>query len=102
MMKLMRKACEHEVELSEEERELLTISYKNVMVTKRNSLRTLSLIERMELLVGKRLSLKPIKKQQEIVKNELFNVCNDILTLIDFYLIPSTSNVESMVYFHRM
>lgn len=102
MMKSMRKVCEHDVELSEEERELLATGYKNVMGTKRASLRIISFIERNEDSKGNNQNVKLIKEKKEMVKNEFLNVCNDMLSLIDSHLIPSTTNVESTLYFYRM
>ncbi|CAL9241098.1 unnamed protein product [Arabidopsis halleri] len=102
MMKSMRKVCEHDIELSEEERDLLTSGYKNVMETKRASLRVISSIEKLEDSKGNDQNVKLIKGQQEMVKYEFFDVCNDILSVIDSHLIPSTTNVESTVFFNRM
>nr|AAO38438.1 14-3-3 GF14 Pi protein [Arabidopsis thaliana] len=103
VMKSMRKVCELDIELSEEERDLLTTGYKNVMEAKRVSLRVISSIEKMEDSKGNDQNVKLIKGQQEMVKYEFFNVCNDILSLIDSHLIPSTTtNVESIVLFNRV
>ncbi|KAG2254729.1 hypothetical protein Bca52824_084865, partial [Brassica carinata] len=95
MTKSMRKVCEHDVELSDVERELLAIGYRNLMSTKRDSLRTLSSIEKQEDSKGNKQNVKLINKKLDMVKDEFFNVCNDILSLIDSHLIPSTTNVES-------
>ncbi|KAL0702120.1 hypothetical protein Bca4012_058242 [Brassica carinata] len=98
----MRKVCEHDVELSDVERELLAIGYRNLMSTKRDSLRTLSSIEKQEDSKGNKQNVKLINKKLDMVKDEFFNVCNDILSLIDSHLIPSTTNVESTVYYYTM
>ncbi|KAL9312124.1 putative 14-3-3 protein [Arabidopsis thaliana] len=82
VMKSMRKVCELDIELSEEERDLLTTGYKNVMEAKRVSLRVISSIEKMEDSKGNDQNVKLIKGQQEMVKYEFFNVCNDILSLL--------------------
>ncbi|KAF8103534.1 hypothetical protein N665_0188s0465 [Sinapis alba] len=102
MKKSMRKVCEHGIELNDVERELLAIGYKNLMRTKRDSLRTLSSIEKKEDSKGNKQNVKLINKEVEMVKDEFFNVCNDILSLIDSHLIPSTTNVESTVYYYTM
>ncbi|KAG2322782.1 hypothetical protein Bca52824_015995 [Brassica carinata] len=102
MTKSMRKVCEHDVELSDVERELLAIGYRNLMSTKRDSLRTLSSIEKQEDSKGNKQNVKLINKKLDMVKDEFFNVCNDILSLIDSHLIPSTTNVESTVYYYTM
>ncbi|EOA33998.1 hypothetical protein CARUB_v10021494mg [Capsella rubella] len=102
VMKAMRKVCEHDKELSEEEIFLLKTGYKNVMETKRASLRVISSIAKIEAEKGNDQKVKIIKEKQEMVKDEFFNVCNDILFLIDAHLIPSTTNVESTVFFYRM
>ncbi|KAG2254731.1 hypothetical protein Bca4012_102211 [Brassica carinata] len=101
MTKSMRKVCEYEIELTDVERELLAIGYKNV-TTKRASLRALSSIEEKEDSKGNKQNVKLINKKLDIVKHEFFSVCNDILSLIDSHLIPSTTNVESTVYYYAM
>ncbi|XP_010428944.1 PREDICTED: 14-3-3-like protein GF14 epsilon [Camelina sativa] len=101
-IKSMRKVCEYDIELSKEEIDLLTTGYKEVMLTKRHSLKVISTIGEMEDLKGNEQKVKLIKGKQEMVKDEFFNVCNDILFLIDAHLIPSTTNVESIIFFHRM
>ncbi|CAF2205920.1 unnamed protein product [Brassica napus] len=70
MTKSMRKVCEYEIELTDVERELLAIGYKNVMTTKRASLRALSSIGEKEDSKGNKQNVKLINKKLEIVKHE--------------------------------
>ncbi|KAG7652134.1 14-3-3 domain [Arabidopsis thaliana x Arabidopsis arenosa] len=81
VMKSMRKVCELDIELSEEERDLLTTGYKNVMEAKRVSLRD--------------------NKKWLNMSFSMFVMT--FLSLIDSHLIPSTTtNVESIVLFNRV
>ncbi|XP_010416798.1 PREDICTED: 14-3-3-like protein GF14 epsilon [Camelina sativa] len=102
-IKTMRKVCEYDIELSKEEIDVLTTGYKKVMENRRDSLQVISTIGEVEDLKGNEQKVKLIKEKQEMVRDEFFNVCNDILSLIDAHLIPSTTNnVESTIFFHRI
>ncbi|WZZ07246.1 hypothetical protein YC2023_093167 [Brassica napus] len=94
MTKSMRKVCEYEIELTDVERELLAIGYKNVMTTKRASLRALSSIGEKEDSKGNKQNVKLINKKLEIVKHEfsvfVMTFCLSLI-LISFHQLPMLS-----------
>ena len=42
------------------------------------------------------------KEYREKVENELRDICNDVLRLLDDFLIPKASNAESKVFYLKM
>jgi 14-3-3 protein epsilon len=91
-----------EQELSVEERNLLSAAYKNVIGTRRASWRITSSIEQKEESKGNEDHVKRIKKYREVLEKELQDICNSILSLLDEYLIPTSSNGESKVFYLKM
>ena len=91
-----------EQELSVEERNLLSVAYKNVIGTRRASWRIISSIEQKEESKGNEDHVSRIKKYREVVEKELQDICNSILGLLDEFLIPTASNGESKVFYLKM
>ncbi|KAL0665860.1 hypothetical protein Bca4012_028564 [Brassica carinata] len=51
---------------------------------------------------GNEENVKRIQNYRKKVEDELAKVCNDILSVIDKHLIPSSTAVESTVFFYKM
>ncbi|XAR49549.1 hypothetical protein NMG60_11032790 [Bertholletia excelsa] len=102
MVDSMKKVANLDVELTVEERNLLSVGYKNVVGARRASWRILSSIEQKEESRGNELNVKRIKEYRQKVELELTNICNDIMTVIDEHLIPSSAVGESTVFFYKM
>ncbi|KAF2290704.1 hypothetical protein GH714_015075 [Hevea brasiliensis] len=91
MVDAMKNVAKLDVELTVEERNLLSVGYKNVIGARRASWRILSSIEQKEEAKGNEVNAKRIKEYRQKVESELTNICNDIMTIIDEHLIPSAS-----------
>lgn len=89
-------------ELSVEERNLLSVAYKNVIGARRASWRIISSIEQKEDSKGNTEHVDRIKKYREKVEGELNGICASILDLLDSYLIPTASTGESKVFYLKM
>lgn len=98
----MKNVAKLDVELTVEERNLLSVGYKNVVGAHRASWRILSSIEHREDTKGNDVSVKRIREYRNKVESELSNICSDIMTIIDDHLIPSSSAGESSVFFYKM
>ena len=86
MASSMKSATETSLELTNEERNLLSVAYKNVVGARRSSWRVISSIEqRME---GTEESKGLAKTYREKIEKELKDICEDVLSLLDKYLIP--------------
>ncbi|CAA2955071.1 14-3-3 protein 9-like isoform X2 [Olea europaea var. sylvestris] len=102
MVEAMKKVAKMDVELTVEERNLLSVGYKNVIGARRASWRILSSIEQKEESRGNELNAKRIKEYRQKVESELTNICSDIMTVIDEHLIPSCTAGESTVFYYKM
>lgn len=98
----MKKVAKLDVELTIEERNLLSVGYKNVIGARRASWRILSSIEQKEEAKGNDQNVKRIKEYRNKVESELSSICSDIMSVIDEHLIPSCAAGESIVFFHKM
>lgn len=102
MVDSMKNVAKLDVELTVEERNLLSVGYKNVIGARRASWRILSSIEQKEEAKGNEVNAKRIKEYMHKVESELSSICDDIMTVIDEHLIPSASAGESTVFFYKM
>ncbi|CAN4115696.1 unnamed protein product [Withania somnifera] len=89
-------------ELTVEERNLLSVAYKNVIGARRASWRIISSIEQKEESRGNEEHVKCIKEYRSKIESELSNICCGILKLLDSNLIPSASNGDSKVFYLKM
>ncbi|CAD6185392.1 unnamed protein product [Caenorhabditis auriculariae] len=81
----MKKVTELGAELSNEERNLLSVAYKNVQKTE-----------------GSEKKQQMAKEYREKVEKELRDICQDVLNLLDKFLIPKAGNPESKVFYLKM
>merc|ERR1712018_1035876 len=96
----MKSVTETGIELSNEERNLLSVAYKNVVGARRSSWRVISSIE--QKTEGSERKQQMAKEYREKVEKELREICNDVLGLLDQFLIPKASNAESKVFYLKM
>jgi len=100
MAAAMKKVTELNIELSNEERNLLSVAYKNVVGARRSSWRVISSIE--QKTEGHERKQAMAKEYREKVEKELKEICNDVLNLLDKFLIAKASNPESKVFYLKM
>lgn len=98
----MRKVAKLDVDLTVEERNLLSVGYKNVVGARRAAWRIFSSIEQKEEARGNEQHVKRIREYRKKVETELSDICTDIMTLIDGHLIPSSTDGESSVFYYKM
>merc|ERR1712055_279298 len=96
----MKAVTETGIELSNEERNLLSVAYKNVVGARRSSWRVISSIE--QKTEGSERKQQMAKEYREKVEKELRDICNDVLKLLGDYLIAKASNAESKVFYLKM
>lgn len=90
------------VDLTVEERNLLSVAYKNVIGARRASWRIVSSIEQKEESKGHEAQVAKIKEYRHKIENELYDVCNDILALLEEHLIPTAQDGEARVFYYKM
>jgi len=89
-------------ELSVDERNLLSVAYKNVVGTRRASWRIISSIEQKEESKGSDKHVATIREYRQKIESELERVCQDVLDVLDQALIPKAESGESKVFYHKM
>jgi len=101
MMEYMKKVALMDQELSVEERNLLSVAYKNTVGSRRTAWRALSSIEQKEESKGSR-HLNLLKDYKKKIEGELNKFCNDVLSLLEDKLIAKAVNNEGKVFFLKM
>lgn len=89
-------------DLTVEERNLLSVAYKNVVGARRASWRIISSIEQKEEGKGNEDHLVQIREYRAKIEAELSKICGGIILLLDRNLIPSAATSESKVFFLKM
>jgi 14-3-3 protein beta/theta/zeta len=100
MANAMKKVTEQGAELSNEERNLLSVAYKNVVGARRSSWRVISSIE--QKTEGNERKQAMAREYREKVEKELCEICQDVLDLLDKHLIAKASTAESKVFYLKM
>jgi 14-3-3 protein beta/theta/zeta len=96
----MKKVTEAGQELTNEERNLLSVAFKNVVGARRSSWRVIASIE--QKTEGNEKKQGMAKEYKEKVEKELRDICKDVLALLDKHLIAKASNAESKVFYLKM
>lgn len=102
MVENMKNVASANQELSVEERNLLSVAYKNVIGARRASWRIVTSIEQKEESKGNDSQAGLIKEYRQKIEAELATICEDILDVLDKHLIPSAQSGESKVFYHKM
>eukprot|EP00438_Fugacium_kawagutii_P008813 Skav212806 [mRNA] locus=scaffold1633:255441:256335:- [translate_table: standard] len=88
-------------ELSVEERNLLSVAYKNTVGSRRAAWRIISSVEQKEKSKGNETQAGYAKDYRVKVENELQKICDTILQLLDKGLIPKATQAESKVFYQK-
>jgi 14-3-3 protein epsilon len=89
-------------ELSIEERNLISVAYKNAVGSRRASWRIISSVEQKEMSKGSEQNVEMAKAYRIRVEAELNKICGEILELIDGSLVPMSTAGESKVFYYKM
>jgi len=98
MVEAIEKVACMDVELTVEERNLLSVAYKNVIGSRRASWRVISSIEQK----GDADKLSLIQSYKRKIETELEDICSDILEIIKNELIPNSESEEGKVFYYKM
>ena len=106
MKDFMNKIAAMNEPLSNEERNLLSVAYKNVVGTRRASWRVIAQLETKrnddETRQGREAEKK--KEYREKIEKELNEICDEVIKLLQDSLIPNVAkdDVESEVFYLKM
>lgn len=102
MVNFMKEVAKLDSELSMEERNLLSVAYKNVIGSRRASWRIVSSIEQKEEEKGDDKRVNAVREYRRKIELELDQICHDIISIIDENLLPPSSTSESRVFYLKM
>eukprot|EP00730_Choanoeca_flexa_P005882 TRINITY_DN12042_c0_g1_i1.p1 TRINITY_DN12042_c0_g1~~TRINITY_DN12042_c0_g1_i1.p1 ORF type:complete len:244 (+),score=82.28 TRINITY_DN12042_c0_g1_i1:141-872(+) len=100
MASSMKKVTEMDNELSNEERNLLSVAYKNVVGARRSSWRVISSIE--QKTEGSERKQTMARDYRKTIEQELTDICKEVLDLLKTHLIPKSTASESKVFYLKM
>ncbi|KAK0144889.1 14-3-3 protein gamma [Merluccius polli] len=104
MAAAMKQVTELNEPLSNDDRNLLSVAYKNVVGARRSSWRVTSSIEQRAVTDGNEKKLELVRAYRETIEKELDARCQEVLALLDEYLIKSCgeAQLESKVFYLKM
>ncbi|KAI0981479.1 hypothetical protein GJ496_000941 [Pomphorhynchus laevis] len=100
MVVAMKLVVQSDSELTNEERNLLSVAYKNVVGARRSSWRVISTFAQKGF--DDDVRTVQAKKYKIKIEEELRAICKDVLDLIDKYLLPKAVQSESKVFYLKM
>jgi len=102
MVDAMKKVAATNSELSVEERNLLSVAYKNVIGARRAAWRIISSIEQKEKSKGNEAHVIKIKQYASKIDKELNDIVADVMNVIDKHLLPHATSEDSKVFYYKM
>jgi 14-3-3 protein epsilon len=102
MANYMKEVGTSGVEMAVEDRNLLSVAYKNAVGSRRASWRIISSVEQKESSKGNEANVGHCKEYRVKVETELQGICDTILGLLDGSLIPGAKDAESKVFYYKM
>ncbi len=91
-----------EKDLNSDERNLLSIAYKNSVSSRRTALRTIMAYEMKEKRKENSTFLPYIQEYKKKIEDELTKMCNSVIETIDNYLIKRAEDDEAKVFYLKM
>lgn len=102
MVQNVKALAELNIQLNVEERNLLSVAYKNVVGARRASWRVLSSIESKEKEKGESDKVALISAYREKVEKELEKICNELLDVLENFLLKEDKTAEGQVFYWKM
>jgi len=102
MVNWMKKVAEGESELTIDERNLLSVAFKNVVGARRASWRVVASVKEKEESKGTTKHLAKIQEYREKIEAELSKICEDIINILEHSLIVKATDSEAKVFYHKM
>lgn len=89
-------------DLNSDERNLLSIAYKNSVTSRRTALRTVMAYEMKEKKKENSVFLPYIQEYRKRIEDELTTSCKNVLSSIDNHLIKKAEDEEAKVFYLKM
>eukprot|EP01125_Pyxidicula_operculata_P000329 TRINITY_DN10381_c0_g1_i1.p1 TRINITY_DN10381_c0_g1~~TRINITY_DN10381_c0_g1_i1.p1 ORF type:complete len:245 (-),score=73.70 TRINITY_DN10381_c0_g1_i1:134-868(-) len=102
MVEAMKKVAKLNQDLSVEERNLLSVAYKNYIGARRSAHRIIASIEQKEKSKDNAAKVAKIKEYGATIEKELHDIVTDVMTVLDNHLIPNATSDEANVFYYKM
>ncbi|KAG0308628.1 hypothetical protein BGZ98_007381 [Dissophora globulifera] len=105
MVLYMKEITKLHVPLTLEERNLLSVAYKNQIGARRASWRIVSSIEAKQVSIDRQDRVSNLKIYRKKIEDELNATCDDILNILTDDVIPFVADEEKdecLVFYHKM
>jgi 14-3-3 protein epsilon len=89
-------------DLNSDERNLLSIAYKNAVSTRRSALRTVMAYEMKEKKKDNSAFLPYIQEYRKRIEDELTRMCENVIAVIDSHLLQRAADAEAKVFYLKM
>jgi len=101
MVEFMKSVAEQSNELTVEERNLLSVAYKNAVGARRASWRVISSIELKENEKGS-ANVEIVSEYKKKIEEELNKMCQSVLDVLKNHLIPRANSDEASIFYYKM
>jgi 14-3-3 protein epsilon len=101
MVEYMKRVGSMGAELSLEERNLLSVAFKNSVGARRTAWRAVNVLEQRESQKNPEIG-DIIGQYRVCIEKELNEKCNDVIDLLANNLVPKASDVEAKVFYLKM
>eukprot|EP00999_Lentomonas_sp_LEN2_P000297 NODE_1293_length_918_cov_90.927939_g1247_i0.p1 GENE.NODE_1293_length_918_cov_90.927939_g1247_i0~~NODE_1293_length_918_cov_90.927939_g1247_i0.p1 ORF type:complete len:243 (+),score=74.11 NODE_1293_length_918_cov_90.927939_g1247_i0:71-799(+) len=102
MVTHMKAVAQDDSELSVDERNLLSVAYKNVIGARRASWRIVSSVKEKEELKGDSRHVEMINEYRVKIEQELAKICEEVIDLLQKHLLSKAETPESRVFYYKM
>jgi 14-3-3 protein epsilon len=102
MAAAIRKIVKINSELTQEERNLLSVAYKNVIGSRRASWRIIAGIEGRDNEKGQAENLPIIAMLRKQCEAEIAGICDELINMLESYLIPASPGGEVKIFYLKM
>ena len=102
MVNLMKRVIELNPDLSADERNLLSVAYKNAISPRRKGIRAIDEFLSDGTIMDNENRAEILREIKAKMFSELSELCNDVEELIDNQLLPASNSAEARVFYHKM
>ena len=89
-------------DLSNDERNLISMAYKNSVTSRRTALRSIIAYESKEIKKEKSNFLLYMQEYRKRVEDELTKICNNVINVCDSHLLKKAENEEATIFYLKM
>ena len=101
----MKQVAQMGLKLTKEERNLLSVAYKNTVGTHRSSWRTIVAMEQRMIAKNDKDSTRKLELTKEFrgkIEDDLRKVCIDVQEVLERHVIPNADDPEERIFFSKM